>query len=303
MGNAPRVSVVIAVCHATDAVQEAVSSALAAQLEDVEVLLVDNGALAGAALSGDPRVVSVHLRADAGVARARNVGIARARAPYVAFLEPQARLQPDSLASALRALEGHLQAGFCFADGARSGPAGPLRPSMSPFPRLRSRLSTPVGDDCFLIPQPELARALLYEQFVPASGLVLRRALLTELGPFDESLVYAGELDLGFRLAHHGGALFCDRVGYISPAQAEDPATLHARLDERIVVLQRERARWRDAPAHMQIDRLIAEALAAMGLDARRRRHRLRSMAMFAQAYSTRPDVRWLRGLIGSVFS
>ena len=35
----------------------------------------------------------------------------------------------------------------------------------------------------------------------------------------------------------------------------------------------------------------------------RRPRHRLRSMAMFAVAFATCPDVRWLRGMLGSILS
>jgi len=49
-----------------------------------------------------------------------------------------------------------------------------------------------------------------------------------------------------------------------------------------------------------QIDRRIAENLAAIGYEERRHR-RLHALAMFARAYVVSPQVRWLSGLVGSV--
>jgi hypothetical protein len=69
------------------------------------------------------------------------------------------------------------------------------------------------------------------------------------------------------------------------------------------VVLQREKARWSDPGARRQLNQLIAENLATIGYEQRLRRRRLGSMAMFLQAFATSPDVRWLRGLLGSVVS
>jgi hypothetical protein len=42
----------------------------------------------------------------------------------------------------------------------------------------------------------ELACGLLYENFIGTSGVVLRKQLLTEIDPFDESTAYAEDRDL-----------------------------------------------------------------------------------------------------------
>ena len=45
-------------------------------------------------------------------------------------------------------------------------------------------------------------------------------------------------------------------------------------------------------------DRSVNEVRA---YEERRRRHRLRSIAMFLYAFATSPAVRWLRGMLGSI--
>src|SRR5262245_46327356 len=53
----------------------------------------------------DPRVVMVHLRPGQSAARLRNVGLARAKAPYVAFLEPYDVLTRHMLSRAVCELD------------------------------------------------------------------------------------------------------------------------------------------------------------------------------------------------------
>jgi len=133
---------------------------------------------------------------------------------------------------------------------------------------------------------------------------VLRRQWLTETGPFDESTIYAGELDLWFRLAHSCSALYWNHVGHsCRHDSAAHPCEPHAQTDDRIAVLQREKRRWSDRAVRRQLDRLIAQNLAAMGYEQRLHRRRIRSIAMFAYAFATYPDVRWLRGMLGSIRS
>jgi hypothetical protein len=43
--------------------------------------------------------------------------------------------------------------------------------------------------------------------------------------------------------------------------------------------------------------------MAAIGYERRLRRRRLGSIVMFARAFAISPEVRWLRGLLGSIVS
>jgi glycosyltransferase involved in cell wall biosynthesis len=304
-----RVSVIIPVHDAEAEVETAARSALASDLRELEVIVVDNGSTDRSATIvaniEDLRVVTVRLRPSGSPARPRNVGIARARAPYVAFLDPDNLIKPNKLSAAVSALERHPEVGFAFANFECIDERGTVlrQSAFADFPKFRALTSVPVGDDWHLIPQAELARGLLYENFIGTSGVVLRKQLLTEIGPFDESTAHAEDRDLWFRLAHRCDALYWDCVGHSHRVRPGSPSDgLQARnARHRITVLQREKDRWSDRVARRQLDRLIAENYVAIGYEERRRRHRFRSIAMFAVAFATSPDVRWLRGMLGSI--
>ena len=311
MSDSVRVSVVTPVHNAEAFVEMAVRSALASDLRELEVIVVDDGSKdkSAAIVAGieDPRVVMVRLRASGRPSRPRNVGIARARAPYVAFLDADDLIKPDKLSAAVSALHCHPQAGFAFADFERIDERGTvLREStIADFPVFRALTSVPVGNGWQLIPQAELARGLLYENFIGTSGVVLRKQLLTEIGPFDESTVCSEDRDLWFRLAHRCDALYWSRVGH---SYRDTPGSLTGGLEtsnarDRITVLQREKGRWSDRAARRQLDRLIAENFAVIGYQQRHLGRRLLSIAEFARAFASFPDVRWLRAILGSILS
>jgi glycosyltransferase involved in cell wall biosynthesis len=304
-----RVSVVVPVYNAEPYVEAAIRSVLASDLHELEILVVDDGSTdmsaSIVASIDDPRVVLIRLRPSGKPSRPRNVGVARARAPYVAFLDADDLIKSDKLSASVRELDQHPEAGFVFADFERIDDAGNVicDAMISDFPGLQKLLVPPTTGDWHVIPQERLARGLLYENFIGTSGVVVRKQLLTEIGPFDESTVYSEDLDLWFRLAHRCDALYSPRIGHSYRDCPESltygPPARNAR--DRITVLLRERARWTDKSALQQLNRLIAENLAGIGYWERIRGRRTRSIAMFAWAFTTSPRVRWLRAMLGSL--
>jgi hypothetical protein len=235
------------------------------------------------------------------MSRLLNVGLGRARAPYVTFLWPDELMGSDRLGTALDALDGHPEAGFAFTDIEHVEANGAVVRATATVPAVRTLTRVPLENGWSLVPQPQLARALLAENFIALSSVVLRRELLTEIGPFDERLTYCADLDLWFRLARCCDALYRDQARK-SPrsrcASALNPDDARGGRD-RVTVLQRERGHWSERAAMRQLDRRIAQSYAEMGYEERRRRHRLRSIAMFASAFATFPQGRWLRGMLG----
>jgi len=307
-----RVSVVMPVHNAAPFVEVAVRSALASDLRELEVIVVDDGSeddSAGivAAIS-DPRVVLLRTSASGGPSRPRNIGIARARAPYVAFLDADDSLRPDKLSAAVAALEKHPRAGFAFANFESIDESGGLiRDSfLSGYEALATLTGAPSDRDWHLIPQQQLARALVSENFIGTSGVVARTALISQVGAFDERFKYSEDRDLWFRFAHACDALYWNRVGHSyrvrSGSLTHGPQIRNACA--RIAVLQREKARWapRERTIRRRLDSLIAENLANIGYETRRN-SRLRATLIFARAFATSPQVRWLRGMLGSVLS
>jgi len=128
--DAARVSVVMPVHNAERHVESALRSVLASDLREIEVIVLDDGStdrsLGIVRSIDDPRLQSIILEASGGPSRPRNIGIARARAPYVALLDADDLLKPDKLSTAVAALDRHPQAGIAFADYERIDDAGAL---------------------------------------------------------------------------------------------------------------------------------------------------------------------------------
>jgi glycosyltransferase involved in cell wall biosynthesis len=104
----PRVSVVVPLYNKASYVARALESVAAQTLEDLEVIVVDDGSTDGgrdvvAALS-DPRFRLIR-QANAGPGAARNRGLREARAQYVAFLDADDRWLPHFLAENVSLLE------------------------------------------------------------------------------------------------------------------------------------------------------------------------------------------------------
>jgi glycosyltransferase involved in cell wall biosynthesis len=290
-------------------VQSALGSALASDLRELEVIVVDDGSrdasAAVVAAIDDPRVTLLRTTPSGGPSRPRNTGIARARAPYIALLDADDLLKPHKLSAAIAALERHPQAGFVFGDFERIDAQGALleASTLAGYPVFQALAAVELQPPWRLIPQAELARGLLYENFIGTSGVVMRKELLDEIGGFDETLVCSEDRDLWFRAAHHGAALYCNEVGHsyrvIPSSLSHGPVIRNARC--RIAVLQREKARWTDAAARAQVKQLITENLANIAYAYWRSRRRFAAVLLFLQVFARSGQLRWLRGAFGSL--
>ena len=285
----------------------ALRSALASDMRELEVVVVENGPAAEhTADVQDPRVVRVGVRPGQRALRLRNVGIARARAPYVALLDPADVLKADRLSAAVSALQRNPAAGFAFSDyecvdgsGRVTQPSGIAE--RAGFPTVAHEA---LDGSWRLIPRASLARGLLARNFIGTSGVVMRRQLLSEIGPFDESAGCCADLDVWFRLARRCDALYCSEVGYSHydrPA-ARDPGTSAGRMGC-IAVLRREREHWSDRAARALLDRAIAHNLGCIADDERRCGSRLRAAVAFAGAFAASPHPRWLTRMLRSILA
>ena len=307
----PHLSVVIPVHNAERYVAAAVRSALDPSLPDVEILVIDDGSTDRSAEEArainDPRVTVIRERASGGPARPRNVGLGRARAPYVALLDADDVLKPGRLAASVAALDRCPSAGFTFGDYERVDADGKvLEPSvLSAYPGFRALPTLAVEDGWRLIPQTTLARGLLYENFIATGGAVIRADLARFEGGFDETLTNSDDRDMWFRLAHRCDALYSPQLGFSyrkhSTSITHRPPIRYS--VSRITVLRRERERWSDKGARRQLNRLIAENYASIGYQRRQQRQRWAAAGSFLQAFVTSPNVRWVRGFLGSVVS
>jgi GT2 family glycosyltransferase len=201
---------------------------------EAPVIVVDNG-------SSDGTVEAVRLWPGADVvalgvnrgATARNVGVARARTPYVAFADDDSWWAPGALARAADVLHAHPRLGLLAARvlvGA-SGEPDPVCAQMS---------SAPLGTSADL-PGPSVLGFL-------ACGAVVRRSAFLAAGGFDDVVFFYGEEErLALDLAAAGwGLAYVDDVTAIHrPSPARDPAARRALAIRNSVLTACLRRPWR----------------------------------------------------------
>lgn len=211
-GAAPRVSVVIPAWNASATLAETIASAAAQTVRDIEIIVVDDGAtddtaaIAHAARQRDPRIRLIR-QANAGVAAARNAGLAVARAPYVAWLDADDLWHPTKVALQLALFEQASEPlGFVYTGHRIIDAEGHVRRN----PRTLADLS---GHSLF--------RQTATTYFTHPSSIMAPTASARALGGHDPALRAARlegaeDLLLQLRLARHGPVGFVPQalVGY-----------------------------------------------------------------------------------------
>jgi glycosyltransferase involved in cell wall biosynthesis len=185
----PAVSVVIPTRDRPRLVVGAVTSALAQRSVTVEVIVIEDGSTVTCAGSlrslADSRVRMLRRDYPAGVAAARNAGIAVAAGSWIALLDDDDRWSPEKLARQLAAAESiHAAAASC-------GVLAIDADTESVFDQLSP-------------PEPDtLAGDILRKNVVPAPGsnVVVRRDVLDAIGPLDEQFAHLDDWDLWIRVA------------------------------------------------------------------------------------------------------
>ena len=174
-------------------------SALGQEGVDHEVIVVDDGSTdeTAARLSSvdDPRLRILHHEAPAGMAKARNTGIAAARAEWIAFLDDDDLWSPRKLATQLATARA-TGADFVYAA------------------TVAVDERSTVLEQLYHPPAQDLREKLSHACVIPAgpSNVIARADLLRSLGGFDESFVHVADWDLWIRLADAGTPAVCDDV-------------------------------------------------------------------------------------------
>ena len=229
--------------------------------EDVvhEVIVVDDGSTdetpTRLAALDDPRVRVIRHETPGGVARARNAGLREARGDWIAFLDDDDSWAPHKLRRQL--------------DAARSSDADFVYSGVVAVDDHANVLFA------FETPPPEPLQFDVIEKCViPAgpSNVLIRTALLRELGGFDEQLLNMEDWDLWIRLASAGKAVVVPEilVAYLEHAEGKSLTPPHVAY-ERLRYLE-EKHRALRAELGRDIDQ-VAFAHYVAWLQLRSRRH------------------------------
>jgi glycosyltransferase involved in cell wall biosynthesis len=192
MTAAPEVTVVIPTRNRWDLLsRRALPSALAQEAVAQEVVVVDDASTddtpAQVVAVDDQRVRLERLDERAGVAAARNAGIAAACGAWIAFLDDDDVWSPRKLRTQLDAVH-EAGADFIYSGVVAVGDSGAVEYD---FP---------------LPPPAELPLKILSSSVLPAGGsnVLARTELVRAVGGFDEQLFQLADWDLWIRLAASG---------------------------------------------------------------------------------------------------
>jgi GT2 family glycosyltransferase len=191
----PQVSVVIPTYNRAQFVFAAIASVIAQRCANFEMIVVDDGSTDGTWLElertaaavdaehADRLAMQIVRTENRGVAAARNTGVALASAPLIAFLDSDDVWGPDKLACQIEDMRAHALCAIAQTDEYWLSNGGRVNPG------LRHRKA---AGDIFI----DSLRTCL----VTPSTVILRAALLRELGGFDEDFTAAEDYDLWLRI-------------------------------------------------------------------------------------------------------
>ena len=185
------VSVVVCTYNGAATLRDCLEGTCALRYPDFEVIVVDDGSTDASAAIAMEFPVALIRTENRGLSAARNAGLAAATGEIVAYLDDDARPDPDWLT--------FLVAGF--ADERHAGIGGPNLP-----PEDESRFGTCVanapGGPVHVLLSDTVA------EHIPGCNMAFRRAALAAIGGFDEQFRVAGDdVDVCWRLQASGHTL------------------------------------------------------------------------------------------------
>lgn len=193
-----RVSVVVPTCNRPALLREALASIRALEGPDLafEIIVGDNGE-AGPAAEVAAAFGAIHVPVDRpGAGAARNAGLTRAGAPYVAFLDDDDVWQPGHIREHLRLFEADPELGIVLGQIVTTD--HDLVPTYGPWP---AELPSDKG---------ALLRRMMSGYFPQIGATMVRRRVVDEIGLFDEALL--GDQDWDWQLR----AVRAHRVGFVA---------------------------------------------------------------------------------------
>ena len=238
----PRVSVVIPTYNRAETLPRAIDSVLEQTVEDLEVLVVDDGSTdhtpSVLADYTDPRLRTVVHSTNRGANVARNTGIDRARGEYVAFLDSDDEWLPEKLERQLTTLEDRSSdwvGVYCDSTFDLSGTSGRLRSAVAAALARTDEEPTMEGGE-------ELIGEILADTVQPGAGstLLVRTNVARAVGGFDERLDRFQDPEFCLRVLRAGKLAYVDDTLVVREETGRPPADVVRNADEQYLSMYAE---------------------------------------------------------------
>lgn len=242
LSRLPLVSIVIPAFNYGQFVGQAIESILKQTGVRIQVIIIDDASIDNtpqvvSRYGADDRVVSIRHESNSGHIRTYNEGLAKAEGDYVGLLSADDyALCSDALSRQVAVFEANPSVGLVYTaswmvDG-RGGKLSLLRPWGGAY----------VGGG-----EAEFRR-LIWWNYIPASGTLVRRQCHEQLGWYDTELPHAGDWDMWLRITRGYDFGYIEEPMYAYRIHGTNMSgsrvTPGRAMDELYRVLERNFARW-----------------------------------------------------------
>ncbi len=303
----PLVTVVIPTFNSADYLPATLDSVLAQSYSHLDVVVVDDGSTDNTGEVLSPYLDRIrYLRQDnwGGPSRPRNVAVEAAKGDLVAFFDSDDLMAPDKVVASVEAFAAHPGLGLVFSNFRGIDEKGDVCIADFLF-RYRNFREGLLGGEgpVRILPAREAFSQLLRANFVGTSSVVCRKDVLDRVGPFDEDMLNADDIDMWRRIAYAGYDFgFVDLIlheyrkrggGVTARGFKRYPALLRG-LEKQLVL---DLEPWEQNHIEDRIQTLEQEygaalSRAGMHLEARR---------VFRRALARRPTIKGCLGLAKAV--
>ncbi len=195
--NGPAVSVIIPTYNCAEYIAQTLEGILSQTLQDIEVIVVDDGSTdhtQAIVARYAPRVRLV-AQQNAGVCVARNRGIREAQGRFICLIDHDDYWFPDKLASQVEAMEKYPDSGVIYTDFTLWFPKdGHFPDPQSLFKAIPTHLIDPDYSGW-------IYHQLLLDCWVLTSTAMFRAEVFRNCGGFDETLPYSEDWELWLRVS------------------------------------------------------------------------------------------------------
>ena len=199
----PKCSVVIPTHNCLQFLKHAIESAQQQTLMNLEIIVVDDHSNDGTwrwlnqQATQDDRIRPIRVQVK-NPAKARNIGVRRARGEWIAFLDADDSWLPSKLDNQVKFHLNHPDVAFSFSDYRHFDVNGKnLGTCFEFWPGYQALCNDPKGYQA-LSQSPE---KLFAQNIVGTSTVMVKRSSFIEVGGFDEDLISAEDWDLWLKLA------------------------------------------------------------------------------------------------------
>lgn len=224
----PKVSVIIPAYNCQAYVAQAIQSVLNQSHRDFEIIVIDDGSSDNTLQALAPYADRIQLirQHNSGVAVARNAGLRAAKGDLLAFLDADDWWEPERISTQLAALQLFPSAGLVFSDfavveqnGALRMPRG-IRWKYGSMGEEKDSAWEKIFSDADTITSPGAINALAYHghilrrlfqgNFINTCSVLLKRAVLEQIGEFDPNLKTEEDYEYWLRVTHQWSAIYVD---------------------------------------------------------------------------------------------